>query len=884
MIKKQKNLNYYLIYSLLFVVTSLAVFSYFYLNGKTLISHGDGIRQHYKVFVYFADYLKQIIRNLFTEHRLILPQWDFNIGEGSDILASMHYYAINDPFTFPVLLVPERYVYLYFQFVSVLKIYLAGLVFVHLCLYTKKENIYAVLSGSMIYVFCYWVLLNITKHTFFLTPMLCLPLIILGVEKVIREDKTKLFLWSVFLCAISQIYFFYMIVIMTVLYVAIRALTLYQKDVKRMFLLVWKLLVPAVLAVGMAAVVVAPMVYVLLSNGRIGVDYALHLFYERFYYERLFTVLLADDYPDWLCMGFAAPVILSFLLCFKNIRKDPFLASINIAVILFMLFPVFGKIFNGMGYVVNRWSFAIALVAAYTFVCEYEEFVPQKKLLLIAVPVFILAGMVSAWSRTLRVIVPCVFALAYTCCLFLKSKYREALLLALVVLNICFNADHVYSIRGSDKRSISSISVSQAQNVVQENEAYELKQYLKENGIDGQIKYSGSDLNDNVSMLNDLSSTNYYFSLANPFIASMRSKLGLCEYSMYRFYSLDQRGTLLSLGNVRYYLTPEGYDDLLPYGYVYVKTLNGYDLYEDTNALPLAYTYANAISYEKWDAMDPVMKEEAMMQAIVIDEGNDDVDLPCEELPYTVTYDEGIETAEYGFNATEDKATVHLQFAAKANCDYYLSIHGLDYWDGRDYYDETLADVEITVKANDRSRIIEYHTNEYEFYNGRHDYVAYLGYYEDGLKELAMELSNAGMYSYAKLSVICVDRTGYADRMKELGKVHPEEIVFGTDEISCRITADEERYMLLSVPYAEGWKAYVDGKETEVLRANECYMAIRLDKGTHEVKLTYETPYLKLGALISAVSLVAVIAYMAMQRRRNRIEKLKQDNEARKKL
>ncbi|MBO4918815.1 MAG: YfhO family protein, partial [Erysipelotrichaceae bacterium] len=729
---KKKDSRYYLIYSLLFVAMSLIVFSYFYLNGKTLISHGDGIRQHYKVMLYFADYLKEIVRNLFTEHKLIIPQWDFNIGEGSDILASLHYYAINDPFTFPVVFVPEKYVYLYFEFVAILKMYLSGLVFIRLCLYTGKKNIYAVLSGSMIYVFCYWVLLNVSRHTFFLTPILCLPLVILGVEKVIREDKPKLFLWSVFLSAISQIYFFYMIVLLTVVYVAIRALTLYKTEIRKMLQLVGKLLLPAVLAVGMAAIVVAPMIYVLISNGRIGVDYALHPLYERFFYDRLFTILLADDHPDSLCIGLAAPVILSLILAFKNIRKNPFLATINVTVIVFVLFPVFGKIFNGFGYVNNRWSFAIALVAAYTFVCEYDEFDSEKKLLLIAVPVFILGGMVSAWSRTLRVIVPCVIALAYTCCLFLKSKYRETLLLLLIVANLCFNADNVYSQRGSDKRASSSISVSQAQNVVQENEAYELKQYLKENGIDEHIKYSGSSLNDNVSMLNDLSSTNYYFSLANPYIASMRDKLGITEYSMYRFYSLDQRGTLLTLGNVRYYLTPEGYDDLLPYGYAYVKNLNGYDLYEDTNALPLGYTYEKAISYEKWNAMDPVLKEEAMTRAIVIDDGNDEVELPCTELDYAVSYGEGVEAADYGWNVTEDKASVVLSFEGKENCDYYLSIGGLNYWDGRNYFDETLADVEITVRADGIERDIEYHTNEYEFYNGRHEYVAYLGYYEDG--------------------------------------------------------------------------------------------------------------------------------------------------------
>ncbi len=868
-IKHNENRKYYLFYSLLFAIMSLAVFSYFYLNGKTLISHGDGIRQHYKVFLYFSRYLKEIIHTLISSHKLVIPQWDFNIGEGSDILASLHYYAINDPFIFPIVFVPELYVYAYYDFIVILKMYLSGLAFICLCLYTGRKNFYAVLSGSMIYVFCYWVLLNASRHIFFLTPMLCMPLVILGVEKILREDKPGVFLWSVFLSAISQFYFFYMVVLLTVFYVAIRALTLYKTDVKKMLQLVWKLLLPALLGLGMAAIVVAPMFYILINNGRIGIDYALHLFYERFFYERLFAILLADDHPDSLCMGLAAPIILSLILSFRNVRKNTFLTAINVAMILFTIFPAFGKLFNGMGYVNNRWSFVIALVAAYTFVCEYEDFTDNRKLLMIAVPVFILAGMVSAWSRTLRVIVPCVIALAYTGSLFIKSKYRDMILLALVLVNLCFNADNVYSQRGSDRRAASSISVSEAQQIPQNNEAYELKQYLLEQGIMDHVKYSGSDLNDNVSMLNDLAGTSYYFSIANSYFADMRGQLGITEYSLYRFYSLDQRGTLFTLGNARYYLTPKGYDGLIPYDYQFEKTLHGYDLYEDSNALPWGYTYDKAISYDSWNKLDPVAKQEIMTEAIVVDEGKDAVSAPCTELSYRIKEESGLEATDTGIEASADQAAMVLELEERPAGEYYLYLGGLEYWDGRNYYDETLADVTIDVKADDTARTIEYHTNEYEFYNGRHEYAAYLGYYENGPKEVGLNFSNAGSYDFSELKVICADKIDYASKLKELAQESPSEIVFGTDELNVKITLSKEKYMLLAVPYAKGWKAYVDGKECEILRANACYMGLKLEAGSHEIRMVYETPYLKLGAIISVLSFVAVMACTMLRRRKS---------------
>lgn len=870
MIKNKERLKYYGYYSLLFTLICLVIFSYFYLNNKTFISHGDGISQHYKVMVYISAYLKQIFKGLFTEHKLIIPNWDFCLGEGADVLATLQCHGLTDPFYFFVGLFPERYIYAYYDAVVILKMYLSGLFFVELCLYAGKRNLYSILSGSLIYVFCYWLMLNATKHMSFLMTMMYMPLVILGVEKIIKEDKPACFIWSVFFCSITMFYFFYMIVLLTVVYVAIRALTLYKTDVRKMVSLVWKLLVNALLALGLSAAVFVPTLYAMYGSKRIGLDYALHLFYDRFYYERLFTVLLADDYPEWLSMGFASPVILSLILSFKNASKSPFVLWINVACIVFMVFPIFGKIFNGMGYVVNRWSFVIALVAAYTFVCEYEDFQENRRFLLFAVPLFILFGLFSAWSRTIRVIVPCGIALFYTASLFIRSKYRELILIGLIIVNICFNADHIYSKRGDDQRALSSISVEEAQNVVKSNEAYELKQYLENNNINGHIKYSGSSLSDNVSMLNGLAGTNLYFSLANPNLSSMRYKLAVNEYSMYRFYSLDQRGTLLSLANVHYYMTPAGYDGILPYGYDYLTTLNDYDVYEDRNALPFGYTYDKAMSYTEWDKLDPVAKQEAMLEAVIIDGGTDIVAPASKELQYVFEHGSDLQIDENIIRTSADDVSLTLKFDADLPGEYYLLVDGLDYWDGVNYFDVTQSDVELEVRTDAYEREIEYHTNEYEFYNGRHDYVSYLGYYENGLKELELEFSNVGEYRFDKISVIRADKTDHSSKLSKLSEKSPSAISFGTDEIDCEISLSKEKYMLLSVPYAEGWKAFVDDKETVIYRANECYMALFLPAGTHSVRLCYETPYLKLGACLSIVSLVVYIGSTMMKKKKKR--------------
>ncbi|WP_368217140.1 YfhO family protein, partial [Blautia wexlerae] len=61
------------------------------------------------------------------------------------------------------------------------------------------------------------------------------------------------------------------------------------------------------------------------------------------------------------------------------------------------------------------------------------------------------------------------------------------------------------------------------------------------------------------------------------------------------------------------------------------------------------------------------------------------------------------------------------------------------------------------------------------------------------------------------------------------------------------------------VPYSKGFTAYVDGKETKLQKANTMFMALELGPGSHEIRLTYCTPYLKAGMLLSVLGLVIYV-------------------------
>ena len=81
------------------------------------------------------------------------------------------------------------------------------------------------------------------------------------------------------------------------------------------------------------------------------------------------------------------------------------------------------------------------------------------------------------------------------------------------------------------------------------------------------------------------------------------------------------------------------------------------------------------------------------------------------------------------------------------------------------------------------------------------------------------------------------------------------------------INVEEAGRLILSIPSEDGWTLYVDGKETESETFKESFISVHLEEGRHEIELKYMTPGLKEGAMISAVC-VALFAITMLLRRK----------------
>jgi hypothetical protein len=66
-----------------------------------------------------------------------------------------------------------------------------------------------------------------------------------------------------------------------------------------------------------------------------------------------------------------------------------------------------------------------------------------------------------------------------------------------------------------------------------------------------------------------------------------------------------------------------------------------------------------------------------------------------------------------------------------------------------------------------------------------------------------------------------------------------------------------------SIPYEEGWSATVNGKPAEIEKVNIGFMAVKVPAGENNVvRFDYETPGLKLGVIVSIISVLLFACYL----------------------
>jgi hypothetical protein len=79
-----------------------------------------------------------------------------------------------------------------------------------------------------------------------------------------------------------------------------------------------------------------------------------------------------------------------------------------------------------------------------------------------------------------------------------------------------------------------------------------------------------------------------------------------------------------------------------------------------------------------------------------------------------------------------------------------------------------------------------------------------------------------------------------------------------------QVATNEDAFLVLTDSYYPGWRAYVDGNEVKILRANHFFRGVAITQGTHWVEFRYEPLSFKIGFTVSMLTVLCLMIVSAI--------------------
>ena len=267
-----------------------------------------------------------------------------------------------------------------------------------------------------------------------------------------------------------------------------------------------------------------------------------------------------------------------------------------------------------------------------------------------------------------------------------------------------------------------------------------------------------------------------------------------------------------------------------------------------------------------------------------------DVFRPVEQSVYRISFhcdaqEQQVITVDFYGGPEYDRAAQEVTFTIQEGShdysDYIMSedsnLYSDIYWRLLAKTTEEFALENFTITRMDCSTL----ENVYTLWNPEVDSTIYVNhnardvlYVPDRIEQI-----NDKELLYQDTPLYDLDSVNYMEDMQNKilnpSAVTLENIDFQYNYIIANIETAEDTFVNFSQCYYPGWKAYVDGVETELYEVNGLIMGMKVPAGNHEIRFAYEPVVIWVGLVISIGTIIIMIApyiyqYWKTKRRNNR--------------
>ncbi|MFX3622870.1 MAG: YfhO family protein [Ectobacillus sp.] len=835
-------------------------------------------------YVQFYTYLYDVLKN----GKSIFYSWE--AGMGLNFFGVFAYYLAS-PLSLLIILFDRNQLPEAMAVLTLLKVGLAGLsmayflsrVFNHRAISVLFfSTFYALMSFVTVYAFC----------VMWLDGIYLLPLILLGVERLLMSNRFILLTFSLAVMFMANFYIAYMVGIFTFIYFVARYIVIH--DMRNLKLVLQKLIwfgISTALAAGMSAIVTLPTYLDLKSNfaerAKLPLttefNFDLLTFYSRFFSGVIDTTI--DGMPN-VYAGVLTLLLIPIFFVAKKISLKEKIVYGSVAAFLLVSFeiPFLNIAWHGFEPPTNfpyRYSFVFSFLLLYMAFRVYlifdEELLPmlRKVVLFNVFMIFLLSKIAHYYMPANKVIINIFLVVSYAMLLSLKARkpskkaFASLALAALISLDAAINTVYMIKLMGYEygyiNRQDYAVVHPNYQEAFNEIQSRDKGLYRVETTLE-------STWND--AMRFGYKGITHFNSVANGHLNLYMQDLG---YGYLEALILQNGKGIVStdaLFGVKYMLAGA---PLNKYGFEQIDQFGKIRLYENKNALPFGFmmqreafetkgkeklsvqkvNYTNAFHAQN-KLIGPLKGETEttyynLLQPVSVTYDNLDV-LPKENYKTKIKNPDAMQNPIYLAKQQERKpASIKYVFDVKGKQQLYMQMR--------------VEPTEYTkVYVNGKSlgeKFAKY--PRYYWNNGILD----LGYFNDEKVEVEVKVLRNAIDIHQSL-VYGLNIPVFEKRIQQLREQSLQVTSYDGRSLQGMINVKQDDMLFLSIPYDKGWKATVDGKEAKLLKLNDAFLGMEVEEGKHSIELTYTSPGFRTGAMISIASLlVTLMAIYFAKKKRN---------------
>lgn len=743
--------------------------------------------------------------------------WD--IGVGTNFLALYGNYLAS-PLHWLAFLFPEDKLVEFVTYLVVVKVGLAGLcAFIFLSRRPKGKGVnsfFSALLFSSFYAMSGYVAAN-NFNIMWLDGIVLAPLILFGLEIMLKDGKNALYVISLSMCILSNVYISMTICIFLVFYFILIFFT-EAKSIRALVRFVYC----SLLAGGIAAALLLPEIFAMFGAKAVSEDMPQTMY---FYFSIIDFICrhgifarvaeLYEKLPSLYC-GVSVFFLIPLYAINKAIPLKKRIGTLLLSVFLLVSFSV-----NWLDYLWHGMSFPNGFPARQSFLyilvvlcmCHdclvHVDGLSRRSVIIASLGAVLLVCIgrmgLNTSSHALDWLYTILFVAVYSVFLFLYMskttiKVRDwiAVLCCIVAFGECVLNMYVTSVNTTERDAYFS-----------HWEDYKAlyDQYKSEEGFQRFENFQRKIKND--SALIGYPSASVFSSVNNPAVSEFYGKLGM-RYKRVYYESVGATPLSAALLNIGYaysnYATMEEvfYDEL--------DQSNGIRLLKARYQLPFGYVASWNYDLSRDESATAIDQQNKLVEQLGIEK-------PLFQEENTVTEEH------------------QITFTASQNGIYYALLQ-----------DAEARDIVVRYAGGD----------EISHALLRNNNILLLGEIRAG--DVTMLIDEKKVAKQPQfLRVYRLDEKVLEQAIRSLGQTHLNQVKVNNTKVTGNIEMTSAGRLITSVPYEKGWTIRVNGEKRKPQTFGGAFIALDLEPGEYEIEMNYVPAGRNLGIMISVITVIMFI-------------------------